>query len=400
MVACTGRAGTDFDGLSLAIAKESNGGSNNGTEQVARSLTLDFLDPSGPTCSNTGVAVGASGALGAYTFNFGCTGTTSEVPDAGVADVEAALFLSSTAADIAALNAEPLFQIIFAPAVSTNLYRELQDAQGLTQDDAPENIPQLTRAQITAIFNGSLLFWDEFQTDSGGDFLAGEDIIVCRRGNDSGTQASFASFYLNERCNASVPGFVAPDVASCEAEGCDWDASFGSSFVFAADGSSDVRSCLDFHNANGNFAIGVLSTNTTYNDTDRRFRFIGHDGGVPTLASTADGAYHFVTENVLNTRTPAPSGVPGDLVDYIVDNIGLPAIVSGLNESSRQTGGIDTGILSVPNGSTITVNAPPNTLAGMRTNPVSSHSRSVGGSSNNCQPQSAVSQGQVIGGNQ
>jgi len=410
MVACTGRTGTSFAGQSLLLAKESNGGSNNGTRNVARAPTdasfeLDFLDSTNPGC-DAPVAVAATGALTGYNLHTNCANTVSRVPDAGVADVEAALFTTTTPSDIAILNPQPLFQIIFAPAVTKNLRDALQAAQGLTVGDAGP-VPNITRGQLHRIYAGEAFTWDEFKTNTGADLLPGVDIYICRRGNDSGTQASYASFMMNERCNASVPGFFPPDTGTCEAGGCDWEQDsdlngvpdFAGDFIFAGDGSGDVRGCLDYRNDNGQFAIGVLSTDTTANDTDREFRFVGIDGAPPTLVGTANGGYHFVTENVLNIRGSGPAGVPGQVVSFIVDNIGEPSVIADLNVASRNPGG-DTGILGRPNGVTIFENAPPVSQATMRTNPVSSFTRSVGGSTNNCQPVSATLGSQIIGGNQ
>lgn len=410
MVACTGRSGTAFATQSLLVAKESNGGSNNGTRNVARAAAdpafeLDFLDASNPGC-DAPVAVAATGALTGYNLHANCSNTVSRAPDAGVADVEAALFTTTTPSDIAILNPQPLFQIVFAPAVSKNLRDALQAAQGLTVGDAGP-VPNITRGQLHRIFAGEAFTWDEFKTNTGADLLAGQDVYICRRGNDSGTQASFAAFVMNERCNATVPGIFAPDTGACEAGGCDWEQDldgnsvpdFAGDFIFAGDGSGDVRGCLDYRNDNGQYAIGVLSSDTTANDTDREFRFIGIDGAPPTLSSVANGGYHFVTENVLNVRGSGPSGVPGQVVAFIVDNIGEPSVIADLNVASRNPGG-DTGILGRPNGVTIFENAPPVDQATMRVNPVSSFTRSVGGSTNNCQPQSATLGSQIIGGNQ
>ena len=354
LVACTGAAGTTLASLTggVLIAKESNGGSNNGTRNVARSIALDFLNPAAPTCETDGIAVGDPGGplevglpgdadgdgLIEYVLHTGCTGVTSVVPDAGIADVEAALFTTTTAADIAALTPSPLFQIIFAPAVSLNLYRALQTAQGLPLDDLPTSVPNMTRGQLAGIFNSTIGDWTDFQVDgaagAGPDFATGAtapggfggavtNVFICRRGEDSGTQASFTSFVLNERCNGSVPGFVGPTTAACLDNGCDYvDATFGFDFIFAGDGSGDVRACLDAKNDLGGdpldpnapagvYGIGVLSTNTSVNNTDRRIRFIGVDGAAPTLASVANGGYHFVTENVLNVLGAGPDGRHG-----------------------------------------------------------------------------------------
>ncbi|MEL7311208.1 MAG: hypothetical protein AAFN07_06855 [Pseudomonadota bacterium] len=404
MVACEGRAGSSVAGQNILIAKESNGGSNNGTRNVARSIPLDFIDPQAPTCATTGIAIPAGGALAAYTLNNECSGVAAVVPDAGVADVEAALFSTTTPADIAALQADPLFQIIFSPAVTLNLYRALQAAQGLTQDDDPANVPNLTRGQLSRIFNGQAFTWDEFFTNTGAAFLPGEDVYVCRRGNDSGTQASFAAFVLNERCNTSVTTFVAPDDLSCLAGGCDYtNAAFGGDFIFAGDGSGDVRDCLDDRFSNDLFGIGVLSTNTEINDigaTSRQFRFIGIDGAAPTLQETANGGYHFVTENVLNTlRVGGPTGTVAALVNEIGSTIGTPSIIADINVDSQNPGG-DHGILGRANGITIVENPAPVSIGDMRSNPVSSFARDVGGSTNNCEPVVATPFSQIIGGGQ
>ena len=396
MIACEGRPGSAFAGQSVLLAKESVGGSNNGTRNVARSQALDFLNPTSPSC-DAPVAVAADGTKVAHNLHKNCSGLVTKIPDAGVADVEAALFNTPTAADIAALTAKPLFQIIFAPAVSTNLYRALQTAQGLTPNDDEANVPNITRGQLVRIFSGEAFTWDEFVDKDGNSFLAGEDVYVCRRGEDSGTQASFASYYLNERCNASVPKFIGPDDASCLLGGCGWSASYENDFIFAGDGSGDVRACLNYHSGASEYAIGVLSTNTSQGTSGRDFRFVGTDGAAPTRVATANGGYHFVVENVLNVRGSGPGGVPGDIVNYIVANIGQPSVISGINDQvTEQAGG--KGILGVPNGTTILENAPPVTSTDMDSNPVSSFTRSVSGSSNNCQPQSATLGSQVIGG--
>ena len=408
MVACNA-AVPGLVGTPILISKESEGGSNNGTRDVAQSNPLNFLDPANPGCTGS-ANIPAAGALNAYTLNYGCSNRITQVPDAGFADVESNLFFGG-AANSALLKAEPLFQIIFAPAVSLNTYRALQTAQGLTQDDAPANIPQLTRGQVTAMLNETVLTWDSLSLPGGGAFLPGEDVYVCRRGNDSGTQASFDAFFLNNRCVAAgLPPFVGPTGNGgvlgddCEPGGCDWDAArYGNDFVFAGDGSGDVRACLDYRDSQGQHAIGVLSTNTRYNSTDREFRFIGIDGGVPTLSGAANGGYPFLVENVLNTRvTGAPTGTQLTIANYIRDNAGLPSIVAGLNVSSQQPGGIDTGILSVPLlFGARTPNTAPVSAATMRTNPVSSYTRSVTGAANNCSPSSTFGEGipnQVVGG--
>ena len=426
MIACTSTASQFTGATDIVLLKESNGGSSRGTVQVALSQAIPFLSKTAPTCSTTGVVVNEAG-LEQYTLSSGCTGVENIVPDAGIADVEAQLFLDSSQAVVDGLTATSLLQVIFAPVVTENLYRELQDAQGLALDDTEANVPSLTLGQLHALYSGAITQWNQLQVDgaagAGPDFISGGNVtsptspfvLHCRRGNDSGTQAGFASFFLNERCNATVPAFIPPTqtftTQDCEAEGCDWDpVEFGNEVVFAADGSSDVRNCMDARNDAGFLAIGVLSTNTTIPaetiidpatgetaDTATDYRFIGINGGAPTLSSIANGAYPFVTENVLNVRSSGgPTGNTANIVTFITSQFGQPSIISGLLEVGVAGG--DTGVLAIANGTTIVPNAPPVTPAAMLTNPVSSLSRSVGGSANNCQPQSALPDAQLLNG--
>ena len=410
MIACTGAAGTDVAGLPIVISKESRGGSGNGTGVVARGDTLVFLDPDAPSCASS-TTIAATSVLQSYTENSGCTGEVSNVvPKVGIADVEAALFLDSDAGTIAALSPSPLFQILFAAAVSENLYRALQTSQGLPTDDAEANTPNLTRGQLHALYAGFITNWQDFQTESGDVFATGATapssglplVFVCRRGQTSGTQASFASFVLNERCNASVPAFRAPTAGNSQS-GSAYDrnnATFANALVFAGSSSGDVRACLDHRNDQGRYAIGVLSTNTDYERADgsRDFRFVGLDGVPATLQNVANGGYHFVTENVLNTAVAATlTTVEEDIRDFIVDNIGLPDIIAALNVSEQNLAG-DTGILGTPGLTAATLpNDPVVTEADMRLRPISSFTRSLP-SANNCQPQSAVADAQVLGG--
>ena len=265
-------------------------------------------------------------------------------------------------------------------------------------------------ASSRQFFAGVLIDWTEFSDGVTGPFATGPtapggfggavtDIFVCRRGQISGAQAAFAAYVLNERCDATVPTFISPTTISCLGNGCRWsDATFGFDFVFAGDGSADVRACLDDKDDLGVYGIGVLSTAMFVNNDERELRFVGLDGAPPTLSAAANGGYHFVMENVMNVRAEGgPSGVAGAVFSYIVDNIVDPSTIATLNLGTRNPGG-DHGILATSDGALVLPNVPPVSVATMRTNPVSSFTQQVAGTVNSCQPASAVANGQVVGG--
>lgn len=388
---CTGVA-PGLVGVPIGFWKESLGGSGNGTTPVADGTSLQFLDVYNPAFACTGgpTPIAGTATLFGYTERTGCTPSIAQVPPAGVADVEPRL-LNASQSQINNLQTAGVLGIVFSPAVSLNLYRALQVAQGLTQNDLPANVPSLTSSQVRALYSGFYADWNQLLDDdaASGTPLPGAagvtapaDTVVynCRRGRSSGTQASFESYFLNQRCAPGVTGFVEPDDSACAASGCVWNSgTYLDDVIFAGSGTGDVRLCLDAHNDNNTWAIGTISTENLFNNTDRQFRYIRTDGTLPTLEETANGAYHFFTENVMNRRVGALSGVPLTLVNYMQSNLGRPALLTGINSGFQNTSG-DGGVLAVPNFSTINPNAAPATVAELRANPVNGQTR--GG--NNC----------------
>lgn len=369
-------------GQPIAFFKESFGGSGNGVNPVANATNLQFLDVDNPAFSCAApTTVAATTTLNSYTQRTGCTPNVARVPVAGIADVEPRL-LGASQAQINNLSTQGVLGIVFAPAVSLNLYRALQQAQGLATNDNPENIPNLTSPQVRALYNGFYADWSQF--DDLGPFLPADTAVyVCRRGDTSGTQASYESFILNQRCVDGVTGFVEASTPACEVPGCNYtNAAFGNDQVFAGFSSGDVRLCLDDRNDQGRFAVGVLSTETTYNNTDRQFRWTRIDGAPPTLEAVANGRYTFFTENTINRRNGALTANQTTVVNYISANLGQPTVIAGVNAPFQANPHGDGGVIAVPNFGTIVPNASPVSQADMRTNPVNSQVRN----GNNCTP--------------
>lgn len=378
--------------------KESIGGSGNGSLTVADATPLTFLNLSALAAAascQTGAA-GADPGL-AYTERTNCAGTGTQVPLAGISDVDPAVNLANQT-QIDNLTTSPAVQVVFGVPVSLNAYRALQTAQGLANTDDRATIPSLTSSQITALYTGFISNWNQLTgTGDVATALASHPVFVCRRGQTSGTQASAEAVFLGQRCITGVTEFVSPNDGS--------DAIAGSAFnggtqpstnpnqnVYAGSGSGQVRQCMDFHNDGGRWAVGVLSTENIGNNSDRQYRFVRVDGAEPALDEVVNGSYKYFTENTINWRNGAGVGsVPNfqqqALLDHVVANVGDPDTIAGINLAFQRnaTGNpVDGGLLAKPelfpvvSGS----NEAEYSETEVRAYPVNSQTRR----NNNCQP--------------
>jgi hypothetical protein len=340
--------------------------------------------------------------------------------------------LTTNAAAVAALTASPTVDILFSHAVTLRLYRELQALQGydsscaagndnngvddgippLDCDEAAET-PSLTEAQLRGLLTGTIPSWDLLTNDAGGATLPAQPVFLCRRGETSGTQATFESVMLNERCVQGVGQMQPPSDPLCEAGGCTWAAARLPQQVFAGSGSGDVRNCLVAHDdtPSQDRALGILSTessppnmnsqgpdgdNGAGTTTDRGWRYIGINRAVPTLNSAGEGNYELWVENTWNVPANSPvndddttpaidrSAIQDQLQTDIQASFGNTLVLNNLNEGFRWFSG-DGGILGIPN----VPNPPPSppfTDATWRSTPVNPATRSPLGFVNNCNP--------------
>jgi hypothetical protein len=411
-------------GARVAFHKESRGGSSNGVIPLidvafSRAHALQWLDldqlrlaGGGNGCVTTAVA--ATAALNAYTNHANCNNLLTPVDTAasaqydingGISDVEPALsFPAPTPAEIARLSSRAGLGIIFGVPATTNLYTALQVAQGKTPGSiSPADIPSLTSAQVRGLYTGFIADWNQITTPSGAPLPSAPgvtppnstEVNVCRRVASSGTQASFETYWLYQRCQGGVATFVEPNDGSSPLDTV-WIpvATPPVGTVNAGPSSGNVRLCLaTYGNAlNNRWAVGVLSTEVSSgNLTEGNFRMIAVDGAAPTLQNTANGLYDFFTENTLNrVATGFPGALPNDLrrtlLVYVENNIGLPPLISQLNNNFQNRPWGDGGSLGIPNGATINPNPSPATNTEMDTNPVNTQTRSPLGPTNNCAP--------------
>jgi len=415
----------------IAIAKESNGGSNEGTFNIAQGSALPIWNttvaPTGCVAS-TDTGIGAGGAVpgGFYyahqqpftEFN-SCTGPfTSQVPEVGLADEDPAVFNTGlkivSPALQANLNTQPMFQNGFGIAVSLQLYRALQRAQGLTLDDTLAHMPNLSKALIRGLYTGFTSSWTQVTSGAGvainsttltGGVTISAQPFLCRRGDNSGTNTSVDIYFLGNRCmsgniamkqanSTTCTGLVAPETA--EDNGCTWAAANLTDTVFAGTSGGDVQTCLNAHDQNNQFAIGALGTTAKFDDVNglggaadggsNQWRYVRINGALPTVLAQSNGTNDYAMDNVLNMNVNAVSPAL-DFGNYVVSTLttaiplGDTLVLQPGGDASFVTG----GLLDANNPNGLAPNSTPVTVAQVTANPVSTLTRSPSGAVNNCQ---------------
>lgn len=353
MVVCklSAAIGTFTAGTTVAFDKESNGGSLEGTVPVANGTNLSFFSTTTvPTCTG-GPATVAAGAqyahAAAYTAHWNCTPNASLPPQIGIADENLEVFNLGSPTVTNAIKAKLKFtqfaQNVFGIGVSLDLFRALQRAQGLTStgttNDSLANRPTLSSAAIRSLYVGAASSWANISdaagnainsaTDNGGTAVSGT-VYLCRRGLSSGTESSVDIRFIGNRCTQSAASPIAiltatTSAANCTGQltsgtadeyGCGWSSTLNKNdTVFAGFGGGDVASCLSYHDTQGQFAIGNLTTNQAEADlngaggtgdsnssTSGRFRFVKIDGKSPDLGSVVNGQYDYVFDNIMVTQ--------------------------------------------------------------------------------------------------
>jgi len=235
------------------------------------------------------------------------------LPAGGFSDVEAALW----GVDASAAGTESQANVgqVFGLAVSTNLYRELQVAQGIYASVAaanaadaafdPVNAPNITSAQYVSMAaqgSGYQTDWSPILGAAG----TGKAVNVARRVATSGTQASSNAFFLKNPCNGdpAVQGALQPAKIA--------DSVPGAFVVTEGSSTGNVKTNLTSANTAGQFAIGVVSLENDWrvetSATNNQYRFVKVDGVHPET-----GSWDGVTTNSNGTpfytaRTTALNG--------------------------------------------------------------------------------------------
>jgi hypothetical protein len=437
---------------SIAIYKSSVAGSGNGvlplrgTGTPLAFLSFTAINANAGSCGTTSTVAAvtvAGDTLGvpayvARTCNTALAlATTSVRPDGGLSDVEPPIFTTRDTTSITAASAN---SVTFGIAVSKNLYRALQRAQGLDAtttsadvnnvssvtgiaslpvNDNEANMPSLTRDTIATLFSGQYVTWDKLQvlvnsstaaaltTFSGSDTTVAAaptstNVYIARRVPSSGTQKGSEIFLfggtaggdddglgLNNAypasCNptalpmANSPNNPSADLASvCQATAAP------AQKVFNGSGSGDVRNCLSAHATNGRWAIGILSTESAY-AAGNNWRFIKVDGASPSLLNVYTNRYkNWVSQSV---NKPAYfdslSLAKQSVVNTLFTNLSNQTVLRAVNATLAQPFGAGSLFALVENGAN--PDPLPVTQSQIQANPGLPLTRAFSGTTDNCQ---------------
>ena len=397
LVHCTARDTATFGAATeIGIAKTSQG-SEYGIDPVAEgatSLTVNGatvnVNSMTTTCvSSKTVGVSAANTRLGYTFFYGCSTATGVAPQAGVSDVEPALFGASGTIK-AHLTNNGAATVPFTMFVSKNFYRALQTAQSLTGSCATDTAltqtdactPSLSMVQVRAILAGYVSTVTGLYNGSTALTapVGGNSLLVCRRANTSGSQKAVERLFFNQNCKATpAVTFVKDDTVvngssqACLDVGCTWSnttptgaGGVAENFIFQGTGTGDVESCMNWAAGTftgggadgasvaagqGIYAVGVASADRTPDDTDttagKQYRYIKIDGVLPSVENVMSQKWAHTVENVVLTPTATSgnyaaytTGLRSSIATAVLNQLRVPANLAKSHNTTYATGRI------------------------------------------------------------
>lgn len=359
--------------LNVLFHKRSKGGSAWGVGPVAAGDTIPQMAITTANCGSA--ATGNATINGVSTPVWTCSNTvTVDSPtDAGISDVEPALFTKASnlipvGATYGTVTGDPgtfavpqsqldgltirgMSAVTFGIPVTLNLRNALQLAQGKTvgSDDVTQ-MPSLTKEQISSIMTGSVGTWANFKVlDTNTNTYVGLNslstlagagistpvtarINVCRRDPGSGTQAQFNALFLADGCtDGTLTASLDNTSGSAHTGGTGVTTQpLGSGLVVHENaGSGDVDSCLSNLQGGNIWGIGIQSLEKG----NANYRFVAVDGVAPTLKNVATNKYWDWAANSIQWRSAAISGDKLNILNKIADEISNPIDLATLDAS-------------------------------------------------------------------
>jgi hypothetical protein len=351
------------------------------------------------SCTQAGVALPANAVATPATNASNNTAMLNDPwavswPVGGFSDVEPAILPATLGGGDALVNAKGVataagFGQVFGVVVSRPLYRALQVAQGIAANtDAldpnfdPVNAPNITHQQYVAIATQG----GAYQTDWSplvGAAGTGRKVILARRVNSSGTQASSTAFFMENPCaggSSLTPAAAADSNANFE--------------VFEGSGTGNVKTRITTAtNSVGtdNFAIGVVSAENNWRvesatGGQNGYRFVKVDGVHPEapaarslVGATAAQITALSAEATANARaTAAWTDYKFHMEGYnFVRNDGLAGIPNKTAFEAGIVGSINAALVNPPTAAACNV-----LPRGLTLNPAAGSICDVGGAGN------------------
>lgn len=297
--------GTSLDGKKVLMHERAAGGSIYGVNPVAQATPLARMKIEAATCAATGVAYPAA--------TYKCSATVNAVPDAGVSDVEPAMFVGDnlpsgwsalTTSELGNLTISSQNAVVFGIAVSDTVYNA--------------GVTSLSRSQVTSLLSGAYQDWGMIKPS-----LTGKFVRVERRGAGSGTQASANAYFGGFPCSPNAVGLSTAQVNNP-----------GVYEVVENSSTGLVKSGLIADNTAGKYAIGLISAENTAPATG--WKFVSIDGVAPTVPNAIAGKYDYFVEQSMQWRNTTVNGVAapvagGDMDTFLntfLARSGDPAILS------------------------------------------------------------------------
>lgn len=225
------------------------------------------------------------GAINFLTATYeGVDGGVSRAPDEYFSSIVHADQLVDPNARAAARS---VVQVLFGVAVSLDLYKALQKAQGIVVPDGGDDRlskyqPSINKAQYTSIV---LEAFNSMKTDAAGALgVPAGKLMVCKFADKFGVQAASDEYFL--RIYSGGDGVAAGAIAAADANNYGIDSGLQSYQVSEGVRALDVRRCL----SGPGYAMGVLPLENLADrdpkyakmSADRNFRFV-RLGGVSPL---------------------------------------------------------------------------------------------------------------------
>ena len=335
----------------LLLINRAKGGSVWGVDPVARAQHIAWMPITSGNCT-----AAAAGLEYEYTCaEQGTDSTVGRIPDFGVSDVEPNLFKQPL--NVETTSSGPKTQLTTAEQSLLGTFSTAAVLFGVPSTAQAASIP-LSRAAVSSMLSGTITDWSKVADAP----LAGKtNVVVCRRVQGSGTQATFNAYFNSWPCanNSVVSTNSLPPKRMNNSPG--YSSTATTITVNAASGytvienpsSGDVVSCLNKADAGGNHtftadngkavtvnfdtggyrAIGVLSFDSNTASKKKltadpvgtvRWDYRDLNGVTTSKANARNGTYDFFAEQTMQYRNDGYVTFDTVLNDYVF-NYGIPS---------------------------------------------------------------------------